>query len=119
MTFRAQLAFMRRDPEEALRFAEAALRMSKEHHCPVYAALSRVRRGWAFALQGDGVRGVAEMSEGLAAAAEVGMLNEFAFARPTMLGEALAKLGQVPQALTVVDQAIDLIARTNSHCLRG
>ena len=74
----------------------------------------RILRGWALAMQGDAAAGVAQIQQGLTAIQEIG----FKLLRPyflTLLAEAYGQAGQPEAGLTVLDEAVTLIATTEER----
>jgi RecA/RadA recombinase len=74
-TATAQLAVVhacRREPREALRWADATMREAREYGYAYRAAMGRVLAGWAIAALGEPARGVGEIVAGLAASRQTG-----------------------------------------------
>jgi class 3 adenylate cyclase/predicted ATPase len=85
--------------------AEAVMALSHEQGFPFFLSVGTVLRGWALAQQGQGVEGIAQMHQGLAAHRSTGAeLN-----RPhhlAMLADAYAKGGQAEEGLSVLAEAL-------------
>ena len=74
----------------------------------------RMLRGWALAMRGDAAAGVAHIRHGLAASQGVGPET----LRPhwlALLAEAYAEAGQPESGLTVIDEALTLVATTEAR----
>jgi predicted ATPase len=63
---------LRRDVRATREHADAAIALSREHGFTLQEARSTVLRGWALAKQGDQMKGIAQIRQGLAAARAVG-----------------------------------------------
>src|SRR4029079_9581339 len=74
-TAQAQLAVghqCRREPEDALRWAQATVRTAQDLGYAYRVAMGRVLRGWAMATLVDAENGVADIAEGLDASRATG-----------------------------------------------
>jgi predicted ATPase len=94
--------------------AEAILTLSTEHGFPLFAAWGTMLRGFALAEQGQGVEGIAQMRQGLAAYRATGMEmhRSYFLAR---LGEMYGKVGQAEEGLTVLAEALDTVHKTGER----
>jgi predicted ATPase len=85
--------------------AEAALTLFTEQGVALYAAFSRILQGWAWAAQGHGAEGMAQMRQGLAAYQATGakLTQTYWLA---LLAEAYGQIGQVEAGLDAVAEAL-------------
>ena len=104
---------LRREPDEARRWAEKLRALSTDFHLPLltYQALSLL--GWAIAAQGDLKNGIRHMEEGIAGVTATGAANGLQDSL-SILARAYGEDGNAEQGLTVLDRAFDLIAKTGS-----
>ncbi len=94
--------------------AAAAGALCAEHGIPYWSAWGRIFRGWALVEQGGGPAGLADEQEGLAAYLSTGAR----LVRPYFLGlvgEAHLRLGQVPEGLATVADALATAGATGEH----
>ena len=114
LLFATVLYQMRRDHRMTQHYAEAALEISQAHSLVLYHAMAIVVQGWTFTEQGRVREGIARMREGLAALDTTGTL----LVRPhflALLAEALAKINQNDEALSLVDEAIATVNNTGER----
>ncbi len=93
---------------------DTMLRIADEHGLPYYAAIGRILRGWATAMQGAVDEGCAEMRAGI----DVHRETETAHQRTyylTLMAEALLAADRVEEGLKVVDDAMDAISGTGER----
>jgi predicted ATPase len=86
-------------------WAEATLALAREQLFPYWLAVGRITRGWALAYHGQGVKGIEEIRQGLAAYQATGA----ELGRPwflALLAEACGKAGQAEEGLHVVAEAL-------------
>jgi predicted ATPase len=99
----------RRDAAATSASANALMAFGAMQGIPLRGEQGRILRGWALAMQGDAATGVVQIHQGLTATDALG----FKLLRPyflTLLAEAYGQAGQPEAGLTVVDEAVTLIA---------
>jgi len=107
----ATLHQLRRDGQATHEWAEAEIALAHEQLFPYWSALGRMTRGWAWANQGQGVEGIEEIRQGLAAYQATGA----ELGRPwflALLAEAYGKAGRAEEGLHVVAEALAAAAHT-------
>ena len=112
--FSAIIHNLRREPDQALIFAERAVAFSREEGFEYFLAGSLVILGWAVALECQETEGIEKVREGVALNQSIGGKLE----RPyylALLGESLARAGRQDEALAVVQEGIDLSRRVASQ----
>ena len=110
----AQLEVLRRDPERVLEQTSSMLERSGASGFRHLAAHALIMRGWATALTGDPVAGVALVEQGMG----YFDANERSTRRVhnlTLLAEALACGGRVEQARAAVAAAVDELETTEER----
>src|SRR5262249_4688937 len=108
--FEAVLRQYRREGEQVRTTAEAAAANATGGRLSVWLAGSLVLRGWAMVEQGAGASGIAVLREGLNDWAATGSGSNQTYLRG-LLAEALAREGQLDEALPVVAEALALIEK--------
>jgi class 3 adenylate cyclase/predicted ATPase len=115
LVFAAMIYQHRREAEPALKHAEAAIAVCAEHSiAPHLAAAGSILRGWAIALRGQAVEGIAEIRDGLAAVQPTGVRIR----RPyylALLAEAAAWAGEFEQGLTALAEAAAAVEETGER----
>jgi predicted ATPase len=108
------LHIFRREPEEALRWAERNLAVCEEYMMPLLHSQSLFQAGWAIAQLGDRESGIKQMRHGVdairATGAEMGL--------PYFLGllaETVAGIGDCSSALSLIEEATTSADRNGSH----
>lgn len=119
--YAAWLHQFRREVRPARDTAEAAIRLSKEHGFPIWAAGATVIRGWTLASEGRITgdhrtceEGVETIRRGLDAWVATGA----EIARPYFLGllaEACGAAGRPGEGLTLLAEALALVAKTGER----
>jgi predicted ATPase len=112
--FGAVLSQYRRDAAETYARADALTAFATTQGLVHHAAYGHIPLGWALARQGDAATGVAHVQQGLAVLQQTGLK----LYRPyflALLAEASALAGQPEAGLTVLDDALTLIAATEEH----
>jgi predicted ATPase len=106
MFWRADIALLRQEVQDARERAAAALALATEHGMPTLTAMATMMHGWALSEQGHSADGVAQIREGLSVLVGTGeqLFRPYYLA---MLADALAKAGQVEEALSALEEAID------------
>jgi class 3 adenylate cyclase/predicted ATPase len=115
LVFAAMIYQHRREAEPAMEHAEAAIAVCAEHRiAPHLGAAGSILRGWAIALRGQAVEGIAEIRDGLAAVQPTGVRIR----RPyylALLAEALAWAGEFEQGLTALSEAAAAVEETGER----
>jgi class 3 adenylate cyclase/predicted ATPase len=115
LVFAAMIYQHRREAEPAMKHAEAAIAVCTEHRiAPHLAAAGSILRGWAIALRGQAVEGIAEIRDGLAAVQPTGVRIR----RPyylALLAEALAWAGEFEQGLPALSEAAAAVEETGER----
>jgi predicted ATPase len=96
------------------RSAATLMTLADTHGFALRLEQGRMLRGWALAMQGEAVAGVAAIRQGLAASQGVGPET----LRPhwlALLAEASSAAGQPEAGLTVLDEACTLVATTEAR----
>ena len=109
----AALCACRREPEAALRWAQATIDVARERGYAYRVAMGRVLRGWARAADGR-ADGVEEIASGLRASHATGAHLEDPFYLG-LLADAHLRSGSVEPGLTAVDDALGIAARERAH----
>ncbi|MCZ6860617.1 MAG: AAA family ATPase [Alphaproteobacteria bacterium] len=102
----------RREPRLALEYAESAITVSTEQDIAQQLAWASVHRGWALAMLEKAEQGLTQLQEGVAAWRAI----EGEKALPhflTLLAETYGKVGQPELGLAKLDEAEDIVRRTN------
>jgi len=110
----AILSHCRRDVASTQAHAEALMALAGAQGFGLRLEQGRMLRGWALAMQGDAAAGVAHICQGLAASQGVGPET----LRPHWLGllaEAYGQVGQPEAGLTVLAEALTLVATTEAR----
>jgi class 3 adenylate cyclase/predicted ATPase len=112
--YAARLHQARRERQEAQKWAETLITLSREQEFALTLAWGTIYRGWALAEQGQVEEGIAQIRQGLTASratgAEVGRPHFLA-----LLAEAYGKAGQVERGLVVLAEALDVVAKTGER----
>jgi predicted ATPase len=94
--------------------AEALIALSTEQGFPYWFATGTILRGWALAAQGEGAEGIAQIHQGLVAHRATGAeLHRPYFL--SLLAEADGKAGQIEEGLTVLNEALDTVKKTEER----
>jgi predicted ATPase/class 3 adenylate cyclase len=110
LIFAALIHHFRREAQAAQQQAEAAITLSTEQGFAQWLALGTFVRGWALAVQGQVVDGIAQMSQGLAGWRATGA----ELTRPwflVTLAEAYRHGGQADVGLRAVAEALALVEK--------
>jgi predicted ATPase len=100
---------LHRDMYTTQTLAETAIALSIEHAFPSRLAVGNIHLGWALAVQGEGVKGISLLQEGLAGWQEMGSKN----AQPFLLcrlAEAYYTMRQSHEGLTTLTEALALVS---------
>jgi class 3 adenylate cyclase/tetratricopeptide (TPR) repeat protein len=118
MDLAMHLAYCRSDLEAA-RTAAASLRAAADDKSyGYYVPNSRVHRGWVLAIDGEPEAGVALMRDGIAGLERIGAVCELPF-NALLLADGLIRARQPRAAVSVLDEALDTIERTEERCLES
>jgi predicted ATPase len=112
--FGTVLSQYRRDAAETYARADALTAFATTQGLVHHAAYGRILLGWALARQGDATTGVAHLHQGLAALQQTGLK----LYRPyflALLAEASGQAGQLEAGLTVLTEALTLVAATEER----
>jgi predicted ATPase len=112
--FAAILSQCRRDVAAAQVHADAVMTLATAQGTALRVELGRLLWGWALAMRGDAADGVAQLRQGLAAIQGMGL----ALMRPhglSLLAEAYGQAGQPEAGLTVLAEALTLVAETEER----
>jgi predicted ATPase len=103
-----------RNPQTCQRYAEEAMRLSKEGGFFLLQAWATVLLGWARAQQGEVEEGIAQMRQGLDDWRSMGM----EVAAPLFLAwmaEAYGKAGRTEEGLALAEEALGLVEKTGER----
>jgi predicted ATPase/DNA-binding winged helix-turn-helix (wHTH) protein len=112
--FAAILSQCRRDVAATQVHADAVMTLATAQGTALRVELGRLLWGWALAMRGDAADGVAQLRQGLAAIQGMGL----ALMRPhglSLLAEAYGQAGQPEAGLTVLAEAVTLVAETEER----
>ena len=112
--FGAVLSQYRRDAAETYARADVLTAFATTQGLVHHAAYGRILLGWALARQGDATTGVAHIHQGLEAIQDTGLK----LYRPyflALLAEASGQAGQPEAGLTVLAEAVTLVAATEER----
>ena len=94
--------------------AETVITLATEQRFTLVAALGSMMYGWALAMQGQGMEGIAHLRQGLTA----WELNGTEATHPlnlALLAEAYGTVGQLGDGLVVLAEALTLVDKTGEH----
>jgi predicted ATPase len=98
MIWLAEITVLRRDIPKAREHIAAALALATEHGLPTWIGMAKIMQGW---VQGQRADGLAQIRAGLAIASR--LYRPYSLSR---LAEALAKNGELDEALSALDEAM-------------
>ena len=104
----------RRDVPAVHEQAEAAVTLSTEQGFPQWVAWGASLRGWAWAMQGQGAEGMAEVRQGIAACRATGtalLMPYFC----TVLADVSANVGHLEDSLQALAEAYTLVEQREEH----
>jgi predicted ATPase len=109
--FAAQLSQCRRDVAATWAHADAAMALAAAQGFAFRIERVRIFQGWALAMEGNAVEGLAQIRQGLAASQGVGpeLLRSYWL---SFLAEAYGRTGQPEAGLMVLAEALMLVATT-------
>jgi predicted ATPase len=102
------------DPHTFQRYAEEAMRLSKEGGFFLLQAWATFHLGWARAQQGEVEEGIAQMRQGLEGWRSMGMEVAIPFFLARM-AEAYGKAGRAEEGLELAEEALDLVEKTGER----
>jgi predicted ATPase/class 3 adenylate cyclase len=107
MIWRAEIALLRGEVQDARQRTAAALTLVTEYGLPVWSGQAIMMHGWALSEGGHSADGVAQIREGLSVLVRTGeeLYRPYYLAR---LAEALGRTGQVEEGLSALDQGIEI-----------
>jgi predicted ATPase/class 3 adenylate cyclase len=104
----------RREAQVVEERAEAIKTLSTEQGFPYWLAFGTILQGWALAAQGEGVEGIAQIHQGLAAYRATGAeLHRPYFL--SLLAEAYEKVGQPEEGLSLLVEALAIVENTGER----
>jgi predicted ATPase len=112
--FGAVLPQYRRDAAATYAGADVVMAFATAQGLEHHAAYGRILLGWALAMQGDTTAGVAHMQQGLDVIHDTGLK----LSRPyflALLAEASGQVGQPKAGLTILAEALALVAATEER----
>jgi TOMM system kinase/cyclase fusion protein len=112
--YAALLHYVRREGPAAQECAEAAIALSRGQGFALYVALGTNVRGWALSVQGRVEEGMAQMRQGRAALQTMGATLWWP-AYLAWLAEAYDGMGQAPEGLTVLTEALTIAHTTGER----
>jgi predicted ATPase len=104
----------RRELQAVQERTETLMALSTEQAFPFWLAFGTILRGWTLTAQGAGAEGIAQVHQGLVAYRATGAELH----RPYFLGllaEAYGKVGQIEEELTVLNEALDTVNKTEER----
>jgi len=104
----AQLHASRQEWQTAQAHAEAMLALATEHGFARYVAIGAFFQGAALAMQGQGMGGIAQMHQGLAAVRATGVVISIP-GHLAWLAEAYGQVGQVAEGLHLLAEALAMV----------
>jgi predicted ATPase len=102
----ARLHQFRREALRTQELAEATLALSRDRGFTSILAGATILRGWALAAQGQGVEGVAQMREGLAARRVTGIIDATDTYFLAVLAEGYGRIEQPSEGLKLLAEAL-------------
>ena len=106
LLFSALLHQLRREPQAAQERAEAQLALCTEQGFPQYHAWGMLPRGWAMAVQGQVVEGIAQIRQGFAGWRARGVRVQWPWFL-ALLSEACGRAGQVEEGRRALEEALE------------
>ncbi len=106
------VAFMRREPERAVTWAEECTEVARRERFPLYMGFGPVVQGWALGMLGEVDRGVQSVREALSILPP-GLPFRIAYA--AMLAELHWKAGRFEEALASLDTGFEVVRNSDAH----
>jgi predicted ATPase len=113
-TFAARLSQYCRDVVAMQERAKAMMALAAAHGFGHRVEHGRILRGWALAMQGETAAGVVHIQQGLVAVQGTGLKLHRPYCL-SLLAEAYGQAGQPAAGLTVLDEAVTLVATTEER----
>lgn len=104
----------RRDASRCGEWADAAVRLTQEHELPYWLALATPIRGYSVAARGQAEEGIAQMRQGLTALIAFDIEEEAPYFR-ALLAEVLGQVGQVEEAIALLNEALAFVDKTGER----
>jgi len=104
----------RRDLEAATQIASAAIALAEEHGFPEWLAWNQWLRGWAFVESGKADEGARLIEGAVSEMRRSGGVPRLPFVLAT-LAEGYARLGRLDEAIAIIDEQLQRIARTGER----
>jgi predicted ATPase/class 3 adenylate cyclase len=114
LTCAAIVHSFRREGQATHKRAEEVIELSREQGFPFWFTWGTILRGWAFAEQGQGEEGIAQMQQGLAAYQATGA-DVFRPSFLALLAEAYGKEGQAEAGLCPLIEALAVMNNTGER----
>jgi predicted ATPase len=115
----------RRESKRVKELTEALMELCREQGFALLFVGGAILHGWSLAAEGNPAAGISQMGEGLVHWQSTGALSHRPF-QLALLAEALGRIGAVQEALTALNEALELSATTGErfcepelHRLRG
>lgn len=103
--WKAQLHWLRREPQEAQRLAEMTMQMTMSYPSPLWWAVAACVRGMALISQGQVDAGIDQLEQGFQSYRNCGATAGLAFSQMA-LAVGYSKIGQATQGLKVLAEAL-------------
>lgn len=114
LVFAAELHLLRREAQTTDQLTTALIALATEHGLPFILAWGTILSGWALAAQGRAAEAIEKMQQGLSAYQATGAeLRRTHFL--TLLAEAYGKAGQAEAGLRTLDEALEVMERTQER----
>jgi predicted ATPase len=118
LVFAAILHQLRREPQMAQEYAEAAIGISGQHGLLMYQLMATIARGWALIQQGGPREAIVEMRQALAALET----RDTILVRPhylALVAESLTTAGQFEEGLPLLEEALALVESNGEGCYQA
>jgi predicted ATPase len=116
LVFAAWMHQHRREAAQAQEQAEAAIALTTQHEIAQWWALGSIIRGWAVVMRGQGIDGVGQIQESLAAYGDTGPGGSRIHpALLAMLAEAATTVGQIEVARAALEEALVGVVTTGER----
>ena len=118
LSFAAIVHQLRREGHTTHARAEALHALSRTQGFAAYVVQGTLLLGWAVAVQGHGIEGLAQLQEGLAA----NRTRQEALMRPywlTLLADVYGQVGQAEHGMSVLAEALAIVHTTGQHIYEG
>ncbi|MCO4887899.1 AAA family ATPase [Cupriavidus sp. WGtm5] len=125
LLFAAELHQFRRETQQVREYADAAIALSSEQGFPLYLAWGAILRGWALAVEGNPVEGIARIQEGIvdskATGAALGQSRLLGLLAEVygLSGNPEAGLATLTEAQALAESKQERYAQSMLHHLKG